>query len=103
MIYIHNIYINVLIKKFIFLPFPNQNISRLRVVIFLLIFSYLTRPERKRDMIWLYQIHDGNEETKMANRKKKDQEVKKKLAKIQKTKIKINARKKKKKLSNGRP
>ena len=50
-------------------------------------------------MIWLYNIHEGTEETKMVNRKKRDREVKKKMAKIQKTKTKIKARKKAKKLT----
>ena len=40
-------------------------------------------------MIWLYQIHNGIEETKMV--------------KSQKTKTNINARKKAKKVSKGRP
>ena len=54
-------------------------------------------------MIWLYQIHNGIEETKMVNRKKKDRTERKKIAKIQKTKTNINARKKAKKVSKGRP
>ena len=53
-------------------------------------------------MIWLYNIHDGTKETNM-NRKKKDRVTKKKMAKIQKTKTNINARKKAKKVSKGRP
>ena len=54
-------------------------------------------------MIWLYNIHDGNEETKMPNRKKQDREIKKKMAKIQKTKVIKNARRKAKKRSIRKP